>query len=760
MNKYISSLFVFIACFSTVLSESEEDLEIRKMKEQIKLLQKEIKILETKKINKFKEKEKQPKIGLVLSGGGAKGFAHIGVLKVLEKNNIKVDYITGTSMGALIGALYSAGYTPDQIEKLVLDINWQETFNDSPNLTDISIDQRSLMKNYNLSLKYDNSLNFALPKGIRNTQKIYLTLKNLLWNIEQTKDFSKLPIPLKIIATDLNTGKPKSFESGDLAQVLTASISIPTIFDPVIIDGNYYVDGLLSRNFPVEDAFNLGADIVIGVDVGNSLQKKEDYDIFSVADQIVAIQSTGSTKKQRDLATILIEPDISKYKTTDFNSFEDIKSLGEVAAEKQLKKILSFGPKINKKKASLQFKNNFILNDLEIITESKNDNHQNIINSIFKDSIGNNVSPDTLEKLMLKVYSLNFVNKIYYTFKNNTLKLSIEENPTNIVGLGVDYQTDYGTTFSIGTDINSFGKIGSLSTLEANFGDYYGFNLKNFSYYGVSNKVGILSSISYNENPFFIYHNKDKIGSYKNQTTKLQTAFVTQYSNLFLLSYGASLNYSSLKSDIRSIFDSSVEYSKSYGDIFFNINWDKTNSISFPTKGFKGSISQMWGGNLGKDNLNFLSTNYISNNYIPITETTSLTAKLFGGNVSGEDILPDKYIKLGGLSDNLSQNNFAFSGYYFQEKYLSSLFGISFGLQQKIIENLYFTTHWDGATYKFVDDEFSSNSRSILWKDYSQGASIGLNYLSFVGPMKFNISKAQESHDYLFQFSFGYEFDQ
>ncbi|MGL6065864.1 MAG: patatin-like phospholipase family protein, partial [Cetobacterium sp.] len=123
MNKYISSLFLFIACFSTILSESEEDLEIRKMKEQIKFLQKEIKILETKKINKFKEKEKQPKIGLVLSGGGAKGFAHIGVLKVLEKNNIKVDYITGTSMGALIGALYSAGYTPDQIEKLVLDIN-------------------------------------------------------------------------------------------------------------------------------------------------------------------------------------------------------------------------------------------------------------------------------------------------------------------------------------------------------------------------------------------------------------------------------------------------------------------------------------------------------------------------------------------------------------------------------------------------------------------------------------------------------------
>ncbi|MGL4210598.1 MAG: BamA/TamA family outer membrane protein, partial [Cetobacterium somerae] len=421
--------------------------------------------------------------------------------------------------------------------------------------------------------------------------------------------------------------------------------------------------------------------------------------------------------------------------------------------------ILAFGPKPNKRKSSLQYKNNFVLENIDVITETKNNNHKEIIESLFKDSIGTNINPDTLEKLMLKTYSLNFVNKIYYSFKNNTLKLQVEENPTNIVGLGVDYQTDYGTTFSIGTDISSFGKIGSLSTIEATFGDYLGLDLKNFSYYGVSNKVGILSSISYEENPFFIYHNKNKIGSYKSQVTKLEGAFVTQYSNLFLFSYGASLNYASLDPEIKNIFDSSIQYSKSYGDIFFNINWDKTNSIAFPTKGFKGEVSQRWGGNLGKDNLNFLSTNYLSSNYLPITETTSLTAKFFGGNIAGDDILPDKYIKLGGLSDDLSHNTFAFSGYYFQEKYLSSLFGISLGIQQKLIENLYIGANWDFATYKFANEVFNDDKNSLLWKDYSQGAGITLSYLSLIGPVKFNISKAQESHDFLFQFSFGYKFD-
>ncbi|MEG0068185.1 patatin-like phospholipase family protein [Cetobacterium sp.] len=760
MKRYLNIISIFFCIFFLSFSnESYEDLEIQKLKNQIKKLEKEIKNLEKQKVEKFKKSTNQPKIGLVLSGGGAKGFAHIGVLKALEKNNIKVDYITGTSMGALIGALYSVGYSPDQIEKLVLDINWQDTFNDSPNQADISIDQRSLMKNYNLSLKYDDSLNFALPKGLKNTQRIYLTLKNLLWNAENIKDFNKLPIPIQIIATDLNTGKSKAFNSGDLAKVITASISIPTIFDPVKIGDTYYVDGLLSRNLPVEDAFDLGADVVIGVDVGTSLQKKDDYDILSVADQIVAIQSTSSTKQQRDLATILITPDVSKFKTTDFKDFKEIELSGEAAAEKEISKILAFGPDKLSNSKRQNFKKNFTLQKVSISTQSQNPNHKEIVKTVFSDSIGKNISPDNLEDLMLKTYSLNFVNKIYYTFNENTLNLQIEENPTNVIGLGFDYQTDYGTTFSIGTDISSSGKIGSLSTIEATFGDYLGLDLKNFSYYGVSNKIGILTSLSYNENPFFVYHNKDKIGSYKSSVVKLEGAFVTQYSNLFLLSYGASLNYSTLDSEIKSIFDSEVEYSKSYGDVFFNINWDKTNSVSFPTSGFKGDLYQRWGGNLGKDNLNFLLSSYLVSGYIPITSNTSFTSKLFGGNVSGEDVLPDKYIKLGGISDNLSQNEFSFNGYHFQEKYLSSLFGVSLGIQHKLIENLYLSLNWDIATYKYLDENFNDQRDVVLWKDYSQGTGLGLNYQSLIGPIKFNISKAQNSHDYLFQFSVGYKFD-
>lgn len=760
IKKLIFIIFNFLIIFSLSFSYTKEDYEIQILKNQILEMQEKIKVLEQKKIDRFKQKEKRPKIGLVLSGGGAKGFAHIGVLKVLERNNIKVDYITGSSMGALIGSLYSVGYTPDEIEKLMLDIDWQDAFNDRPNEEDIPLDQRSIVKNYNLSLKYDNSFNFDLPKSLRNTQRIYLTLKNLFWNVEKIHNFQDLPIPLEVIATDLNTGKAKAFKSGDLARVVTASISIPTVFDPIKINNSYYVDGLLSRNFPVEDAFKLGADVVIGIDVGTAVQERSNYNILSVADQIIAIQSASSTDEQRDMATILISPDVKKFKTTDFSNYKEIEELGEIAAEKEIDNILKFHPGAFEEKQIVQNKKSFRLENLLIYNHSKNKNHREIIKSIFSDYYGKNISPDNLEDLILKVYSLNFVNRVYYSFDKGTLNLEVEENPTNILGLGFNYESDYGSTFSIGSDISSAGKFGNLATVEARFGDYLGFDLQNFFYYGLSNKIGILTSLSYEENPFYLYSKKSKIGEYKASDLKLETAFLTQYSNLFLFSYGASLNYAELESEVKNpILDPAIEYSKSYGDLFFRIDWDRTNSSNFPSKGYKGAILQRWGGDLGEDDLNFLSSNYILAGYIPATSNLTFITKIFGGNVSGEDVLPDKYIKLGGIKDNLSENEFSFNGYYLQEKYLSSLFGAKLGFQYKLVENLYLNSSWDVATYKYVDESVNNENTVELWQDYHQGFGIGLNYSSLIGPLEFNVSKAHDSSDVLFQFKFGFDFD-
>ena len=293
---FLICIFFIFLCRANTFAEylpstMREDIEIEKLKHQVSILQAKIQQLEEIKERKMRADKKHIKIGLALSGGGAKGLAHIGVLTVLENLSIIPDYITGTSMGAVVGALYSVGYTPDQIEEILTKNDWDSFVNGTFMDNNIPLEKKINNKKYMVSIRYDNKFNFSLPKGFGNTQMIYFELKKLLRNVEGITNFDDLPIPLRVIATDLNSGTEKAFKSGDLAKAITASIAVPTIFDPVEIGGNLYVDGLITRNFPVIDAINMGADVVIGSDVGNELKEKKDYNILSVLNQLVEIKS-------------------------------------------------------------------------------------------------------------------------------------------------------------------------------------------------------------------------------------------------------------------------------------------------------------------------------------------------------------------------------------------------------------------------------------------------------------------------------------
>lgn len=327
----------------------KEDNEIQKLKEQISLLENKISQLEKIKKIKQQKNKKNLKIGLTLSGGGAKGLAHIGVLRVLEELDIRPDYISGTSMGALIGALYSAGYSLDEIEKILTQSDWDSFINGNFMEDKVPLEKKINNKNYMVSVRYDNKFNFSLPKGFGNNQLIYFELKKLLSNLEEFKNFDEFPIPLRIVATDLNTGKAVAFKEGDLAKIITASIAIPTVFDPIEINGRLYVDGLVSRNFPVIDVIDMGADIVIGSDVGNEVKDKKDYNIISVLNQLVTIQSAASTEEQRKLTSILITPDVLNYSATDLDKGPILIKLGEEAAKEKI----TFLQSLPKKELSL-----------------------------------------------------------------------------------------------------------------------------------------------------------------------------------------------------------------------------------------------------------------------------------------------------------------------------------------------------------------------------------------------------------------------
>ena len=400
------------------------------------------------------------------------------------QKNIKIDYITGTSVGALIGTLYSMGYKVEEIEATLDKLNVENFLESGTDISNLALDKKESLRKYSFYINFDNELNYSLPKGLRDTETMYLEVKNLTRKFENIKNFDDFPIPLRIIATNLNTGNTEAFSKGDVARVLTASMAIPTILEPVEINGNLYVDGLVSRNLPVQDAYDMGADIVIASDVGTAVIKKDNYNILSVLNQMIAIQSSYITKESREKASILISPNLKDISAIDTSKKLDLIHLGELATLEQINNLNKLPKNFEKRTVSniikKENKENFIIK--KIVFDSKfDDNTKDILNNIFNSLLYKEITEEDIENKMLDVYNLKYVNKLYYHITDDTLYLEGEKGHLNRVGLGVDYRTGYGATFNVGTDLFFNGKFGNNVNLNLKVGDYLGANLGTLS---------------------------------------------------------------------------------------------------------------------------------------------------------------------------------------------------------------------------------------------------------------------------------------
>jgi NTE family protein len=286
----------------------------------------------------------RPRICLVLSGGGARGMAHIGVLKVLEELKIPIDCIAGTSMGAVVGGLYASGMTAAQIDATMRSVDWQEAFRDAPPRRELAFrrkqDDRNFLVRLPLGLKHGQIL---LPKGFVQGQKLQETLRQLTLPFSSNTDFDKLPTPFRAVATDLVSGNGVLLDHGDLAQAMRASISAPGLFAPVENQGLLLVDGGLAENLPVDVARRMHADILIVSDVSFPLQPRAALDsALSISNQMLAILVRKDTDRQRaslSASDILIEPNIGTASSTDFTTAHSTIAAGENAAHSMLARL-------------------------------------------------------------------------------------------------------------------------------------------------------------------------------------------------------------------------------------------------------------------------------------------------------------------------------------------------------------------------------------------------------------------------------------
>lgn len=286
----------------------------------------------------------RPRIGLVLSGGGARGLAHIGVLKVLEENHIPIDMIAGTSAGSIIAGLYAMGLSADEVENIIRGIDWNEGFSDESERKYRSIrrkqDDLDILSTLAAGVRSDG---VHLPKGLLQGQRLELLLKRMAAGAELVTDFDRLPIPYRAIATNIENGKHVVIGKGQISRAMHASMALPGIYAPVEIDGKMLVDGGLSSNLPIKTVRNMGADIIIAVDISTPLSTADELtSLLSVAGQVTSLLTQSTLEKQLKSLNendTLIRPELTGYSSADFDKTPEIIRIGEKAARDSLQQL-------------------------------------------------------------------------------------------------------------------------------------------------------------------------------------------------------------------------------------------------------------------------------------------------------------------------------------------------------------------------------------------------------------------------------------
>ena len=279
----------------------------------------------------------RPKIGLVLSGGGARGLTHIGVLKVLEELRIPIDYVAGTSMGAIVGGLYAAGMNTTEMEKRLADIDWTIMFSDSPPRAELDTRRKDELQRYPIAIEMGvNEDGLRLSKGALGGGNLELYLHEILRSADDVKSFDQLPVPFRAVATDMVTGQAVVFDSGPLHIALRASMSVPGVFAPLEVDDRIYGDGGLVDNLPVALVKKMGADVVIAVNIRTPLMSREQLSSFiGFTAQSINILTAQNVRASLALLTprdVLVQPELGKLTFLDFASASTFIDLGEKAA--------------------------------------------------------------------------------------------------------------------------------------------------------------------------------------------------------------------------------------------------------------------------------------------------------------------------------------------------------------------------------------------------------------------------------------------
>ncbi len=725
----------------------------------------------------------RPTVGLVLSGGGAKGFAHVPVLRMIDSLGIPIDYVAGTSMGALLGGFYAIGYNPEQMEEMILEEDWMDMLDDAPLRRNVPILEKDVQQKRLASVgiktlrkpEEENKVEVLFPQAYLAGQEVFDKILELTIGFHDEQNFLSLPKGFLCVAADLKSGREVVLTSGSLPHALRSTMSIPTMFSPNNYDGMMLVDGGAVNNLPSNHLRALGCDIIIGINVSAPFSRVgENPSMAEILGQIGMITDSESSELRKSLCDVLIEPDVFEYGVTSFGAKKDILKRGYDAAQKALPELQKIAERLRPGgtfpgEYGFHFPDSIVLTGVSFAGMEQLS--EQYLASKFDVPVGQKTTYAFLDQKNKELYGTGKVVQChFFLYRTNQpwhyhCELVIEEKKAETtIGVGLHYNSDLKAGILLSGEMDNFPFKGSRLLTNFVISERPRFDFNYLLDAGRPFSLGVDANLRLFNNS--LYQDRAFIGRYQHFDKYASVYALQTIENSAVLKIGLALNHSSYNIEdvpVGVFLDSiginqDMEFDYFHYGPFLDLTVDRLDNLFVPEKGvfasIRGQLIMLSDHSTFSEVVDkaFITTTARWKNVWPVGKRFDVITDFNAGVNLFNRPSPTYFHILGGAGDYFFNNQKPFLGYRYQELFLRQFYGYgAFDFRYRVMPRVYGSLTVNAGIY------------NENWDDYTQfglleGWGVKAIWLSPFGPVSGTLHSTFKSPELMGYLSIGFVF--
>lgn len=709
---------------------------------------------------------KRPRIGLTLSGGGAKGLAHLGILKAIDSAGLKIDYITGTSMGAIMGSLYAIGYSADSLLHIARNVEWDVLLRNGADLRSLFMEEKEESSKYVIELPWINH-RFQLSTGLLEAQELWLKFSELYFPVYQIKDFDDFSIPFRSISTDVGSGNAVVMDRGEIITAIRASMAIPSVFTAVDYDSLRLVDGGIVRNFPVKDVKELGADYVIGSNVATGLLPSDKVrNVFQILLQVAFFRESEDSRKEIPLCDLYIPFKLDDYNMGSFADAEAIIQEGLQVGRTLYPQFKALADSLNQlygysvpKKERLPRVDSVLISSFAVEGLKKTTRGFFINTMDFR--TGEKYSAKQLGNMVRKAFGTRYYKRVTYSLQPKPdgsahIVFKVLENPFTLAKAGLHYSRFTGIGLIGNFTTRNFFTPNSRSLVSINLGETFRLKGEHLQYLGRLKNFAFIAKTQFDRFDFIAYEEFKQTGVYKQNYWEVNERF--QYTTNRNIALGIGHRFEWLKYNPTISPDLAFRGRSQFNSFYTYLNHHTLDRNIFPTRGLKLNLEagQIQGQNLKveflRDDepipnpdslgverkafnyalLNLEAYTPFNRKWVGFLHAQSGVNFNYGRNIMNEFVI-------GGMQ-RFYRRQVVFAGLLEGSVYSASFASLQGGLRHSIFPNAYLT-----GRANILLNNFISESTFFEARDIYTGYALTFSYNFALGPLELSLMYSDQT---------------